>query len=138
MKQVIRYEAFNGALFETPEDARNYELIQTAKARWDNFKSIAKELSNQLHHKKERVMLFEETLGKIKSILRESDDELQIFAAKIDQLKIRFQLEVALNDYVTTKRQMNRYFKLASKSENTYKMLCEQLNVFKKHVNYSK
>ncbi len=126
MKQVIRYEAFNGVTFETPEGARNYELIQTAKARWENFRSIAKELSHQVHHKKEKVMQLEETLGKIKMVLRESNNELQIFTAKIDQIKFRFQLEVALNDYVTTKRQMIRYFKLASKSENTYRMLCKQ------------
>ena len=126
MKQVIRYEAFNGVTFETPEGARNYELIQTAKARWENFKSIAKELSRQVPHKKEKVMQLEETLGKLKTTLRESDNESQVFAAKIDQIRFRFRLEVTLNDYVTTKRQMIRYFKLASKSENTYKMLCKQ------------
>ena len=119
MKAETKYVAFNGAMFDNPEEARQYETLTYLKSRRNDCQRIVKDLSFSIRHGRGRIWYLEDLLTGYRNVLRDpTSKDIDVFNAKVGRFKIQFELERLLPTYINEKRLLRKYHSKLSYYEN--------------------
>lgn len=119
MKAETRYVAFNGAVFDNPEAAKQYETLTYLKLRRDSCKRVIKDLSFSVRHGRGRIQYITHLLTEYRNILRDpASKDIDVFNAKARRFKTQFELERLLPAYINEKRLLRKYHSKLSYYEN--------------------
>lgn len=119
MKAETKYVAFNGAVFNSPEEAKQYETLTYLKSRHNKCKQLVKELSFSIRHGRNRVQYLTHLLTECRNILRDpTTKDMDVFYAKSKRFEAQFELERLLPAYINEKRLLRKYHSKLSYYEN--------------------
>lgn len=119
MKAETKYVAFNGAVFDNPEAAKQYETLTYLKSRREDCRRVIKDLSLGIRHGRGRIQYITHLLTDYRNILRDpTSKDIDVFNAKARRFKIQFELERLLPTYINEKRLLRKYHSKLSYYEN--------------------
>ena len=115
MKAETKYVTFNGAVFNTPEDATQYETMMYLKTRHRDCVGIVNRLSKSVCNKRSRIEYLIEQLTACNTVLRnQSSNEADIFNAKTRRFNMRVELKLTVAEYINEKNVLREYNKKIS------------------------
>lgn len=119
MKVETKYVAFNGAVFNSPEEAKLYETLTYLKSRREDCRRVIKDLSLAIRHGRDRIQYITHLLTDYRNILRDpTSKDIDVFNAKARRFKTQFELERLLPTYINEKRLLRKYHSKLSYYEN--------------------
>jgi hypothetical protein len=119
MKAETKYVAFNGAVFDNPEAAKQYETLTYLKLRREDCKRVIKALSFSVRHGRGRIQYITHLLTEYRNILRDPvSKDIDVFNAKARRFKTQLELERLLPAYINEKRLLRKYHSKLSYYEN--------------------
>lgn len=123
MKMEARYIAYDGASFVYKEDAEYHEIDRRLCARRYCLAHIVSTYMGQVAHARSRINSIETRLVNLNEKLRtsevyESTDHIRLLA---DRMNYRADLRLEVLSLKNTKRELVKYNKLLSKTDNDIK-----------------
>lgn len=119
MKAETKYVAFNGAVFDNPEAAKQYETLMYLKVRRRDCIFTVNRISKSVRDKRMRIDYLMEQLAACNTVLRnQSSNEADIFNAKTRRFNMRVELELLTPKYVHEKNMLRKYHSRLSYYDN--------------------
>lgn len=123
MKEETRYVAYDGAAFVYKEDAEYHEIDRRLCARRYCLARIVGTYMSQVVHARSRINSIETRLVSLNEKLRtpgvyETTDHIKLLA---DRMNYRADLRMEVLSLKNTKRELVKYNKLLSKTDNDIK-----------------
>lgn len=119
MKAETKYVTFNGAVFDNPEAAKQYETLTYLKLRREDCKRVIHALSFSVRHGRGRIQYITHLLTEYRNILRDpTSKDIDVFNTKAKRFKTQLELERLLPVYINEKRLLRKYHSKLSYYEN--------------------
>lgn len=121
MKEEIKYVAFNGAVFDHPEDAEHYEIMARLQAKQRQLRELVSRLMRTKNELTTKIAYYEKELNIINDKFRTLDLSNDTEQVRLSIDRIRF-----INDLNIAKGYLKTIKPLLIKQNQEYcKTLCD-------------